>query len=303
MRYAIIILNWNSARETIACVESIRKWSNLQPDIYVVDNNSTIDDRNVLNAHSHKYHLIVNRANLGYSGGNNIGIKAALENGNEAIMLLNFDARIEEKDINILMETLKLSPDIGIIGPAIYESDTKELINGGGKDIGWNYISHLRTLLEEDRVYEVDYVSGTAVLIRSEVFEKIGMLDERYFFSGEVADLCKRAHRHRGINGSRFRVSINPQARVMHTLRISSERREKLYTYYTVRNRFLYIRKYLWMYSPALYIFWIYKHLNHALACYRMGNVDNSKIILRGVIHGLIGRFGPINNPASRKSP
>ena len=293
MRIGVVILNWNAAEETIACVELIKRWAGISPDIYVVDNNSAKDDQDILFAHRNEFHIIKNRVNEGFSGGNNAGIKAALDN-NAAVLLINSDARMAEKDAGLLIETLASSYNIGVVGPVFYDNYTNKLLNAGGKDIGWNYISHLTTIPEKEKVYDVDYVSGTAILVRSEVFQKIGLFDERYFFSGEVADFCKRVCRYRKSDGSRFRVVINPKARATHNLKTAAHHREKLYTYYTVRNRYLYVRKFLKIYSPVLYLFWTYKHLKHAFNCYRMGRNEVVKVIIRGLAHGLIGRVGPM---------
>jgi len=294
MKCAIIILNWNAARETLSCVESIKRWSHIFKSIYVVDNNSAKYDQAILSEQSYNFNLIKNAVNGGFSGGNNIGIKAALDDNHTTILLLNNDARIGGKDISLLLETLQSSTNIGVAGPVIYEQGTNELMNAGGKDIGWNYISHLKVTPEKEKIYDVDYVSGTAILIRAEIFRKIGLLDERYFFSGEIADFCKRVHKYREPDGFHYRVVINPHAQATHSLHTVSSDKERLYTYYVVRSRYLYIRKFLLTSLPVLYPYWIYKHLNHAFNCYKIGKSDVTRTILRGLIHGLTGRAGPM---------
>jgi len=296
IKLAIIILNWNAAKDTLDCIKSINTWSFLAPSVYVVDNNSSEADHAALSAHCHDYQLIMNASNKGFAEGNNVGIRAALKDRCEYILLLNNDARIAEKDTTKLIQTSMSSPEIGIIGPLLYSTCNHELQNAGGKDIGWHYISHLKTAFSKQNVYDVDYVSGTVFLMRSEIFNKIGFLDERYFFSGEIADFCKRVKKYKGQDGSRFRVVVDPRAQGFHDLTASSHHREKLYTYYTVRNRFLYIRKFLFLYLPILYPYWIIRHFNHALACHRVGRNDIVRIILKGVIHGMVGRFGRISN-------
>lgn len=296
MPLAIIILNWNAAEETITCVQSIREWISISPDIYVIDNNSSQSDKDLLVRNNQDFKLVINPVNTGFAGGNNIGIRAALTDGHTTILLLNNDARMAESDIAILLDTLKSSSTIGVIGPVLYGRDAKVILNAGGKDIGWNYISHLKTVRRQNHVYDVDYVSGTAMLVKSEVFRKIGLLDERYFFSGEVADFCKRVRRYRRKYGPGWRVVIDPRAHAIHDIQIPSSRREKLYTYYIVRNRFLYIRKFLWGYAPVLYVFWLYKHMQHAFLCYKMGRNDIIKVILRAMLHGLIGKYGQMPN-------
>lgn len=294
MNCAIIILNWNAAKETLACVESIKRWSRIKKSIYVVDNNSAIDDQAILKSQRNSFRLIKNTVNGGFSGGNNIGIKAALDDDHAAIFLLNNDARIEEKDIGRLLKIIQSSANIGVTGPVIYEQETNKLMNAGGKDIGWNYVSHLKVIPEEKKIYNVDYVSGTAILIRAEIFRKIGFLDERYFFSGEIADFCRRVHKYREPDGLHYRVVINPHARATHSSHSVSRYKERLYTYYIVRNRYIYIRKFLLASLPILYPYWIYTHLNHAFTCYKIGKRDVTRTIMRGLIHGLTGRAGPM---------
>jgi len=297
MRLAIIILNWNAAKETVACIRSLRSWSVISPSIYIVDNNSSDDDRALLKIHTHNCNVIYNSCNAGFAGGNNIGIQRALADRASAVLLLNNDARIDESDIAILLETLFSDAHIGVVGPVLYDPGTTCVLNAGGKDIGRNYISHLKKPLRPSSIYDADYVSGTVLLARAELFKKIGLLDERYFFSGEVADFCKRVSDYGKTHKFRCRVVIDPHSRAFHNLEIASEQRERLYTYYTVRNRYLYIRKFLLPYAPFLYSFWIYKHLQHAWLCFRIKRYDVTKVILKGVLHGLIGRYGPLRMP------
>ncbi|MDM8553170.1 glycosyltransferase family 2 protein [Desulfococcaceae bacterium HSG7] len=300
MHLAIIILNWNAAQETVACIQSLRSWSVISPSIYIVDNNSSDDDRALLKEHAHHCKVIYNSCNTGFAGGNNIGIQRALADGASAILLLNNDARIDEHDTAILLETLFSDADIGVVGPVLYDPSATFVLNAGGKDIGRNYISHLKTPLRPSSIYDVDYVSGTVLLARAELFQKVGLLDERYFFSGEVADFCKRVSDYGKAHKLHYRVVIVPHCRAFHNLEIASEQRERLYTYYTVRNRYLYIRKFLLPYTPFLYGFWIYKHLQHAALCFRMKRYDVTKVILKGLLHGLIGKYGPISNNSKR---
>jgi len=294
MKLAIIVLNWNAAQDTIACVRSIDEWNDISPTIYIVDNNSSEADQKELSEKCDKPNIISNSYNAGFAGGNNLGIKAALADGHDFILLLNNDARISEKDITRLIQTLGLFPEIGVIGPLLYDLNHNDLQNAGGKDIGWHYISHFKNICDKENPYNVDYVSGTVFLACAHVFKKVGLLDERYFFSGEVADFCKRIKRYEQDKQMRMRVVVDPQAKGVHDLGSSSHHREILYTYYTVRNRFLYIRKFLLAYIPILYPYWIYKHMIHAMACFKVGRNDIVRIIMKGILHGLRGRFGPI---------
>ncbi|MEW5910718.1 MAG: glycosyltransferase family 2 protein, partial [Thermodesulfobacteriota bacterium] len=249
-------------------------------------------DKERLRGFNDRFLLIENEENKGYSEGCNIGIRAALGKKCEAVLLLNTDARIEEEDVLLLLDILKLYPEIGVIGPLIYDAVTKRLINAGGKEIGWNYHTHHDVPLDKNELYDVDYVSGTAMLVRSDLFHNIGLLDARYFFSGEIADFCKRVKIYTEENGFQYRVVIHPGAKAFHDTHDPSKDREKLYSYYTIRNRYLYVRKFLKWYLPVLYPLWIYFHLKHAVQCIKEDRSDVARIIFKGIIHGVCGRAG-----------
>ncbi|RTZ59178.1 MAG: hypothetical protein DSZ32_05695 [Gammaproteobacteria bacterium] len=287
MRTAAIILNWNNATETADCVRSLQAWTAPPQTIYVVDNASAPADVEALRELT-GVTLIINDRNRGYSGGNNVGMRDAISDSHEAILLLNNDARITEADYSTLAETMEKDPSVAVAGPLIYDGDGLRLQNAGGRDIGLHYISHYSSPLDSNQTYDVDYVSGTVALFRVSVLGKVGLLDEDYFFSGEIADICKRIQRQ--LPGQR--IVIDPHAKARHDLGISSDNRATLYTYYTVRNRYLYIRKHRLALLPVLFPYWMYRHLRHAWSAWRMQQKDSAQLILVGIYHGLKGRFG-----------
>jgi hypothetical protein len=179
-------------------------------------------------------------------------------------------------------------PEIGVIGPLLYDPKNHRLINAGGKDIGWNYHTHHDAPLNKNQFYDVDYVSGTVMLVRSSVFDSVGLFDNRYFFSGEIADFCRRVRKIK----CGYRVVIEPNATAFHNTHDPSKDRERLYSYYTIRNRYLYVRKYLKWYLPVLYPLWIFLHLKHAAQCIKEKRNDVARVILKGVIHGLWRKSG-----------
>ncbi len=133
----------------------------------------------------------------------------------------------------------------------------------------------------------MDYVPGTAILISKQVFQTIGLLDERYFISGEIADFCLRARRHG------FACLIDPKSTVYHDTGRSSDLREAFYAYYFLRNRFLYVRKfYPLSKAVALIFYWTafgLMSLGGALARSRQSRARALWLALR---HGLSGTFG-----------
>ncbi|RWX43414.1 hypothetical protein H206_03124 [Candidatus Electrothrix aarhusensis] len=300
----IILLNWNAAEDTIGCVKKFQNFQAFLGDnledkttIYVVDNNSDSADRKKIRQDCQHIVFIQNDSNLGYAGGNNVGIRRARKDGCAYILLMNNDARIAEKDFHLLVQAMDAEPDLGIVGPLIRD-DHGGILNAGGRDIGCHYISHFKEPVQPDMLYDVDYVSGTICLIRSSLLEHIGLLDEEYFFSGEVADLCQRAKKQRtssDSSGAYHRIAINPQASGTHDLSASHGNRGGIYTYYTVRNRFLYIRKHLRSSIPRLFLYWTSQHLRHAYRCLRERKKIELQMILKGLLHGLIGKYGPLH--------
>ncbi|MCI5207634.1 MAG: glycosyltransferase family 2 protein [Candidatus Electrothrix sp. ATG2] len=293
----ILLLNWNAAEDTIGCVRNFQTFLGDESTIYVVDNNSDPADKEKVQQGCQDIVFIPNDTNLGYAGGNNVGIRRALKDGCAYILLMNNDARITEKDLRLLEQDLEVHPDLGMVGPIIRDNNGG-ILNAGGRDIGRHYISHFKHPLQPDTLYDVDYVSGTICLIRSSLLEQIGLLDEEYFFSGEVADLCERAKQQRmssGASDAYCRIAVNPLASGSHDLSASHGNRGGIYTYYTVRNRFLYIRKHLRSSIPRLFPYWTSQHLRHALRCFREKKKTELRMVLKGLLHGLIGKYGPLH--------
>jgi GT2 family glycosyltransferase len=289
MKLSIVILNWNAAEDTIRCVGDITSWKRLQPTIWVVDNASIDDSAEAIARECPTVRLIRNQANLGFAGGNNQGIEASLATDNAPILLLNNDAFIGEEDVIRLMRTLQSNNHIGFVGPLLFDASNKnKLLSAGGKNPVKHHHSHIYEIPADESIYPVEYIPGTVILGRAEVFQTVGLLDEDYFFNIEVADLCMRAKQHGYIS------VIDTRAQASHALSRSSSFRDTLYPYYVIRNRFLFIRKhYAW--NVFLYSFWIIYSLALWLKVQLNGQSKLGKAISLGLIDGLRGRFGGQN--------
>ncbi len=290
MDLSIVILNWNAAADTIACAQSITQWTQLKPIVWVVDNASAGDDATQIKTALPAVKLIRSPRNVGFSGGSNLGIEAALKYSNAPVLLLNNDARISEKDALTLLNTLAQDDSAGIVGSLLFDED-EQSISAGGKNPVW----HFQTRVKKYRqgLNKVNNVSGAAVLIRAQVFEDAGFLDEDFFFSTEMADFCARA-RYYG-----YQSVINTQAKAYHTVSRSAPYRNSLYVYYIIRNRFLYIRKY-YHYLPRLGLeaFWAAYSAALAIKLKSQGALPASKAVWLGLKDGLAGRFGGQNERA-----
>lgn len=280
----IIILNWNAAALTKKCVGRLQEWHRLNPRVYVVDNGSTEGNLDFSEEKEIAVLLVQSPTNLGYAGGNNLGIRNAMNDGCEFILLLNSDASVSENHVEILLDHLKRNPKIGCIGPAIHEPRCVYL---GGRDIGLHINTRNATsrVTPGNRLIPVDYVPGMVFLTSRDIFERIGYLDEEYFFSGEIADFCARVRR------EGFWCAIHYGAIAAHSPDEGNPHRSSLYQYYSLRNRFLYIRKHHPWIRWALVPFWILWGIQrYGLAKVR-GQRKESMAYTMALADGMKGRF------------
>ena len=265
----------------------VRDWGLPSTDVIVVDNASESGQRQQLKLlESTIGTVLYNDVNRGYAGGNNRGIQFACSHNYDAVLLLNNDASIDAQSVKLLQETLAGHADAGMAGPLIYDGQFTNLQNAGGLDIAVHDITHRKVPEHESQPYVVDYVSGTVLLARTVMFERYGLLDEDYFFSGEIADFCRRC---------KEACMVHPGAKASHDTSQSGHLRSTLYTYYTVRNRYLYIRKNLYTPRWEFYPRWWRVHTRHAWSALKSGRCAEAGMVIRGVFDGMRSRTGAIS--------
>lgn len=276
-RLAIILLSWNSHNRTAKLISALSAAIPIDDHIFVIDNGSTEEfqhtDQNVVS-------VLRSETNLGFAGGNNVGIRQALKEGYQYILMLNTDLDITYQQIEQLITVLKQRSHLALVGPVLQEGDT---LMFGGRDIGL----HLNTRLKKPTA-DVShfYIPGTVLLIRSEVFGRIGLLDENYFFSGEVADFCTRA----GLVGEE--IGIDQNTLVHHEIETASTLRDTLYVYYNFRNRFLYVRKFHEQKKIPLFFRWIRLGAVQYAGAIKQLRFKKARAIRLAIVHGLFGKYG-----------
>jgi GT2 family glycosyltransferase len=291
MKLSVVVLNWNAAADTVACLRSVRAWAATglvdPPAIWVVDNASRPPGIEPVRREFPDVHVVESSTNRGFGGGTNLGIEAALAGGADAVLLLNNDASVDAPGVAAMLATLGSDPAIGVVGPTIWHQG--RCVSAGGRDIARHGVTHLRLREPPTALLDVDYVPGTTALVKRHVFEHVGLLDEAYFFGGEMADLCLRARR-RG-----FRSVTEPRARALHDLDRSSRDRQVLHVYYIFRNRFLFVRKHYPGRRAWLYALWTGRAALTALAALGRGDRRRARAAVLGAADGLRGRFGGQN--------
>jgi len=285
--WAIVILNWNNAPDTIATVQAIQNWQALRPTIWIVDNGSQDDSVEQIRHWCPGVRLLLSPHNLGFAAGNNLAVRQALDEGQgTAFLLLNNDAMIDEEGARRLLETLQGS-GAGIVGPLLRDPPPAARLQAtGGRSPMMRVNTHMQEIPNQAEPYEVDYVPGTAILVAREVFERVGMLDEAYFISGEIADFCLRARR------GGFRPLIDPRVTVYHDTGRSSELRVAFYAYYFLRNRFLFVRKFYPAVWPLLALYWSLFAALSVAGSWLRGQRRRAGALALALADGLSGRFG-----------
>jgi GT2 family glycosyltransferase len=238
----INILNWNRGLETIECLWSLNSTGYPNYQTLVVDNGSTDDSLHLIKHHFPSINYLETGENLGFTGGNNIGLRYALDQGAEWIMLLNNDTTLAPDLLSRLIGVGSVVPEAGILGPMIYHYDDELMIQsaGGLLDSHWTPL-HLGQNEYDTGQYKksrcVDWISGCCFLVRREVFEQIGLLDERFFMYNEEVDFCMRARK------IGWKIIHVPSARLWHKGVQKDYKPGPHVTYYSTRNRLLMLSK------------------------------------------------------------
>jgi GT2 family glycosyltransferase len=227
----VIVLNWNLPKDTIECIQSIQASETTDLHIILVDNGSTDASVDLFREQfGNTITILANPVNIGFAAGMNIGIKHALIQGAQAVLLLNNDTTIDRTMIGQLISIADNHPRAGLVGPFIYFSDQRDRIwRVGDRDSRWLpfpiRLSNRLLKSSGSAEFRLDYITACAMFIRREVLELIGLLDERYFMYYEDADFCQRARR------VGYEIWCAPKARMWHKVSRSSHKQKPIMRY------------------------------------------------------------------------
>jgi GT2 family glycosyltransferase len=239
----VILLNWNGKKDTLECLGSLQKVSSPRFTTIVIDNGSTDDSVNTIRAQFPQVPIFETKANLGFAGGNNIGIEWALRKKAEWILLLNNDTVVAPDFLDQFMKAAQEKPEAKILGAKIYRYNSQTIDHLGG---AWNpylaeFISRSSGTVDDGIHFEqmepVEYVCGAALLMHRSVPETIGLLEPKFFLFWEETDFCTRAL-HQG-----FGVWTAPQAKVWHKVSSSFSGGKPHMHYFWWRSRLLWLER------------------------------------------------------------
>lgn len=294
-KVAVIIVNWNLKEDTLECLTSLGNLDlkNIELQTIVVDNGSTDGSVEAIKKKFPKTNIIVSKKNLGFTGGNNLGIAQALKDKADYIWLLNNDTVVGKEALRELIKVFK--DNVGIVGSKIYFYEGREFHNEryqpgergkviwyAGGFIDWQnmYGSHRGVdavdIGQFSEPVETDFVTGCSMIVFAKVFEKIGKLDEKFYLYLEDLDFCLRAKR------AGFKLVFSPKSIVWHKNAGSSARPgNPLQEYYFTRNRLLIGARY----APLRTKLALLKEGFHFV-------IAGSPVKRQAVIDALTGKFG-----------
>lgn len=251
----IIVLSYNVKSELRDCLLSLEGLRNdgFEMHAVVVDNKSSDMSVDFVKRKFPRVKLIENSENLGYTGGNNVGIKYALENFADYVLIVNPDTTLDKNLLVELLSQATKEPKAGILGPKIYfapgfeyhkdlyhKADLGNIIWWAGGIIDWDNVTTVHRGVDEvglgrfTKSEKTNVVAGAVMIVKREVFEKIGLFDERYFLYFEESDFCLRAKK------AGFDLWYVPGATAWHKNAKSAGVGSSLQDYYTTRNQLLF---------------------------------------------------------------
>lgn len=242
---ATVVLHHRHPQDTIRCARSIRRSTYRNQRLIVVHNEAEPAEATQLRSALGPVTVIESAENLGYAGGNNLGIRYALDLGVDFVWLLNPDTIVEPGTLERLVETAAEHPEAGLLGGlARYHGRRPPTVWCNGGAVDWSrggatwHIDDGRPVrsARTDGPFPADYVSGACMLVRREVFGDIGLLPEHYFLYFEETHFAASAR------ATGWEVLQEPRAQLDHDKRSTGRLPAPYYVYYFVRNRLSFAR-------------------------------------------------------------
>jgi GT2 family glycosyltransferase len=294
---AVIVLNWNGTEDTVECLRSLLRVDYRRCEVVVVDNGSRESPRERVQREFPSVTYLETPLNLGYAGGNNVGIRHALAQGHDYVFVLNNDTIVEPDFLTQAVAVAESTPLLGVLGIKILAFDRP-----GRVWVAYGQVTYRQSLVrligyyeEDDGAFEtqvdVDWVPGTAMLFPRHALERVGLFDETFFAYHEDVDWCTRA-RELGL-----RVIFTPRARIHHKGHRSSGGKGYVTPrqYLAGRNMVLFVRKHArWYQALRFFAFQVgtlpLQYLRRSLT----GEQRGVALKMRGMIDAWRGRPLPL---------
>ncbi len=291
-RTAVVVLNWNGIRDTSDCIASLAQLTTQPGKVIVVDNASQDGSENALRTGFPWVQVVQAGRNLGYAGGNNLGIRTALDGGADLVWILNNDTIVSPSALEHLIERVVADSTIAVCGSTLVHADQPRKVQalagasynrwlGVATPIGAGLdLSALPPVQEVER--QLDYVVGASTLVTRRFVESAGLMDEGYFLFFEELDWIARlpdgmrlgwardsvVHHKDGATIGRNRGSADPMPQRLR------------YEYFMVRSRLRYAWRHVPISLPSLLLVTLATVIGRLLR----GHVTRAWILLRALV-------------------
>lgn len=293
---AIIIVHWKGIDLTKACLRSLQKISYPNYRILLVDNGSRESDGKKLKAEFPEIELIISEKNLGFTGGNNLGMAKALEQGFDFVLLLNNDTEVEADFLDKLVGAFSQQPKLGLAQALIFfNADRERVWSAGGSFVDALGISKTigygkrKTELDLAKSRQLDWATGCCMLIREKALREVGLLRDVFFAYFEDVDISFR------IREKGWEIGVVSDAVIYHTVAGSSKSKSTEGTlsptviYLTARNQLFQIKLHVHGFLRKMSAFSYHGVKFSAWFLYfcLRGRIQKAKALLRGLVDGI----------------
>ena len=234
-----IVLNTNRKNDTLECLRSLTTQEPaVDNHVMVLDNKSSDGSAEAIRGAFPTTEIVEINKDRGYAGNNNVGIKLAAARRPDWILILNEDTVLDPACLSRLIAAGESDASIGMVGPLVLHHDEPDVIQSAGGQLGpyWESVHIGANEVNRgrfDRIQDVDWISGCALLVRRAVVEQSGLLDERFYYYWEETEWCVRTRK------AGWRIVHVPDAKLWH----KGVQRDYVptanITYYNTRNKFL----------------------------------------------------------------
>jgi hypothetical protein len=285
----ILILNWNGKNDTLECLNSLKKITYKNYKIVIVDNGSKDDSVREIKKNFPNVKIIQNHKNLGFAEGSNVGIRYALKNKADYVLLLNNDTIVDRKFLSEMIKVAESDEKIGIVCSKVYFYSKPRVLQYAG--LKFNFKKGKSILLgynekdigQFDKIREADFCGGACMLVKKDVFEKIGLFDKNYFAYFEDNDFGFRAR------NEDYKIALCLKAKIWHKVSASSGGQSNPFKeYYMNRNRIIFMKKYStnWQFSRFL-VYFCFESIIASAMFLKMGIFDMLKSKIKGIFNGV----------------
>lgn len=271
-----IVLNWNGWRDTIDCLRSLGQLDYPNYRILVVDNASTNDSVQQIKSAFPNIELIETDTNLGFAGGNNIGIRYAISRSAKYIWLLNNDTIVMPDTLTKLVDIARFDQRVGMVGTVLYYADQPKKVQawGGGRVNLWTGRTH--HILSSNSASSLNYLTAASVLVPTSALAEVGLLDEKFFMYWEDVDWSLRFAR------AGWKLAVADSTYVLHKESASAGKR-------SLRQDHMYNRSYVYFlrkHAPVPMIPLMVGLASRLLTRIMRGEWDRARAVWKGFMEG-----------------